>query len=92
MRRGSTNAVAVHCDLLSTLTVKKDKQCFIIIVSEKLEEAVCDSIHAAGDADVLIVQSAVSVANVANVTENRDKPTQTHYCGFVFVLTCYTFA
>ena len=28
----------------------------------------------------------------ANVTENRDKPTQTHYCGFVFVLTCYTFA
>ena len=31
----------------------------------------------------------------ANVTENRDKPTQTHYCGFpgfVFVLTRYTFA
>ena len=28
----------------------------------------------------------------ANVTENRDKPTQTHYCGFVFVLTCYMFA
>ena len=27
----------------------------------------------------------------ANVTENRDKPTQTHYCGFVFVLTRYTF-
>ena len=25
----------------------------------------------------------------ANVNENRDKPTQTHYCGFVFVLTCY---
>ena len=31
-------------------------------MSEKLKEAVCDSIHAAGDADVLIVQSAVSVA------------------------------
>ena len=28
----------------------------------------------------------------ANVTENRDKPTQTYYYGFVFVLTCYTFA
>ena len=25
----------------------------------------------------------------ANVTENRDKPTQTHYCGFVFVLTLH---
>lgn len=70
LRRESTNAVAVHCDHLSTLTVKKDvvlrneenKQCFINIVSEKLKEAVCDSIHAAGDADVLIVQSAVSVA------------------------------
>ena len=31
-------------------------------MSEKLKEAVSDSIHAAGDADVLIVQSAVSVA------------------------------
>ena len=65
-----TNAVAVHCDLLSTLSVKKDvvlrnkenKQCFINIVSEKLKEGVCDSIHAAGDADVLIVQCVVSVA------------------------------
>ena len=31
-------------------------------MGEELEEAVCDSIHAAGDTDVLIVQSAVSVA------------------------------
>ena len=62
LRRGSTNAVAVHCDLLSTLTVKKDKHCLNNIVSEKLKEAVGGSIQAAGDADVLIVQSAVSVA------------------------------
>ena len=69
LRRGSTNAVAVHCDLMSTLTVKKDvvlrnkqnKQCFINMVSEKLKKAGCDNIHATGDADVLIVQSAVSV-------------------------------
>ena len=27
LRRGSTNAVAVHCDLLSTFTVKKDVSC-----------------------------------------------------------------
>ena len=61
----------IICDHLSTLTVKKEdvvlrnkenKQCFINIVSEKLKEAVCDSIHATGDADVLIVQSVVSVA------------------------------
>ena len=64
LRRESTNAVPVHCDHLSTLTVKKEdvvlrnkenKQCSNNIVSEKLKEAVCDSIHAAGDADVLIV-------------------------------------
>ena len=70
LRRGSTNAVAVHCDLTRTLTAKKDvfqrkkkqnKQCFINMVSEKLKEAGCDNIHAAGDADVLIAQSAVSV-------------------------------
>ena len=54
---------------MSTLTLKKDvvlrnkqnKQCFINMVSEKLKEAGCDNIHAAGDADVLIGQSAVSV-------------------------------
>lgn len=43
LKRRSTNAVAVHCDLLSTLTVKKDvflrnkqnKQRFINMLSEK---------------------------------------------------------
>ena len=40
---------------------KQNKQCFINMVSEKLKEAGCYSIHAAGDADVLIAQSAVSV-------------------------------
>ena len=83
LRRGSTNAVVVHCDLLSTLTVKKDvvlrnkenKQCFINIVSEKLKEAVCDSIHTAGDTDVLIAQSAVSVAATRDtvvITDDTD--------------------
>ena len=70
LRRGSTNAVAVHCDLLSTFTVKKDvflqnkqnKQRFINLLSEKLKEAGFDTIHAPGDADVLIAQSAVSGA------------------------------
>ena len=28
----------------------------------------------------------------ANIIENRDRPTQTPYCGFVFILTCYMFA
>ena len=70
LRGGSTNAVAIHCDLLSTLTVKKDtflrnkqnKQRFINMLSEKLKEAGCDTIRAAGDTDVLIAQSAVSVS------------------------------
>ena len=70
LRRGSTNAVAVHCDLLSTFTVKKDvflrnnqnKQCLINMLSEKLKEVGCNTIHAAGDADVTIALSAVSAA------------------------------
>ena len=32
------------------------------MLSEKLKEAGCDTIHAAGDADVLTAQSAVSVS------------------------------
>ncbi|KAL9961004.1 hypothetical protein ACROYT_G029879 [Oculina patagonica] len=60
---------AVHCDLLSTLTVKKDvflrdkqnKQRFINMLSEKLKEVRFDTIHGAGDADILIAQTAVSV-------------------------------
>ena len=32
------------------------------MLSEKLKEAGCDTTHAAGDADVLIAQSAVSVS------------------------------
>ena len=70
LKRRSTNAVAVHCDLVNTLTVKKDvflrnkqnKQRFINMLSEKLKEAGCDTIHVAGDADFLIGQSAVSVS------------------------------
>ncbi|KAL9965158.1 hypothetical protein ACROYT_G028921 [Oculina patagonica] len=62
---------AVHCDLLSTLTVKKDvfflrdkqnRQRFINMLSEKLKEVRFDTIHGAGDADILIAQPAVSVS------------------------------
>ncbi|KAL9977643.1 hypothetical protein ACROYT_G015072 [Oculina patagonica] len=69
-RRGSNNTVALHCDLLSTLTVKKDvflrdkqnKQRFINMLSEKLKEVRFDIIPGAGDADILIAQPAVSVS------------------------------
>ena len=78
-RRESTNAVAVHCDLLSTLTENK---CLINMVGQTLKEAGCDSIHAEGDTDVLMVQSAVSVAatrDTAVIADDTD----------ILILFCY---
>ena len=48
--------------MFSGLRNNQNKQRFINMLSEKLKEAGCDTIHAAGDANVLIAQSAVSVS------------------------------
>ena len=78
LRIGSTNAIAVHCDLLNTvkedvfLRNKQNKQRFINMLSEKLKEAGCDNIHAAGDADVLIAQTVVSVSATRNTVVIAD--------------------
>ena len=70
-RRGHTNSVDVHCESSTKHAVKKDiflsnkknKQCFIYMLSEILEAMVCQVIHATGDADLLIAQTAVSVSD-----------------------------
>ena len=40
----------------------KNKQRFISLLSERLEQAGCETHHAKGDADILIVQTAVQCA------------------------------
>jgi len=42
------------------------------MLSEKLKEAGCDNIHAAGDADVLIAQTVVSVSATRNTVVIAD--------------------
>lgn len=44
------------------LSNKMNKQSFIALLSHRLEEAGCDIHHAKGDADVLIVQTAIASA------------------------------
>ena len=48
------------------LANKRNKQRFINLLSESLTEAGCKSIHASGDADVLIVQTAVKSATTSD--------------------------
>ena len=68
-RRRGTNTVTVHCESNMMVTVKKEvflgnkqnKQRFSNMLSEFFEQAGCESVHARGDAD-LIVQTAVAVS------------------------------
>lgn len=89
LRRG-THSVAVHCTANAILGVTKDvllankkyKQRLIHMLSERLEQAGCQCIHARGDADCLIVQTAVVAAvrrDVIVVAEDTN----------ILVLLCY---
>ena len=44
-----------------------NKQQFIYLLSEKLQQAGCTTVHATGDADLLIVQTLLSVPKTAQL-------------------------
>lgn len=70
-RTGGSVGVPVHCSKQLTLQIKKEeflsnkenKQRFIYMLAEKLEQAGCEVHHADGDADVLIIQTALASAS-----------------------------
>ena len=45
-----------------------NKQRFIYLLSEKLRQAGCNTVHATGDADLLIVKTAVECAENSSTT------------------------
>ena len=79
MRSGGTIGVIVHFISSMVLQAKKEeflsnkhnKQRFIAVLSQRLEQPVCEVHQARGDADVLIVQTA-SAANQETVLVGDD--------------------
>ena len=64
------------------LSNKKNKQSFIIQLSNVLEQNGCQTIHARGDADVLIVQTAIQAASTSNTVVIGDDTD-------LLILLCY---
>ena len=72
IRTGGRVGATAHFDLSMALQSGKDeflsnkenKQRFIHMLSDKLEQVGCKAHHASGDADLLIVQTAVAAANI----------------------------
>ena len=74
LRRTRKQMTEVHFTGSSAMNVKKDlflsnkknKQCFIFLLSRTLEQVGCQVSHATGNADMLIVQTAVESASRCN--------------------------
>lgn len=89
-RCGPGNAPVVHCLPNLTMQVRKDrflanssnKQCFIDMLSDYLNRAGCQTKHAKGDADLLIVQTAINEAHNRDIVVVADDTD-------ILVLLCY---
>lgn len=91
LRRSKGNAgITVTFTADMNLTMKKElflsnrqnKQRFIFMLSEELQKNNCETYHASGDADLLIVQKTVQSANVTNTVLVGDDTD-------LLVLLCY---
>lgn len=82
-RTGGCVGVAVHCSSQLTLQIKKEeflsnkenKQHFIDMLAQKLEETGCEVHHADGDADLLIVKKTIESAarqNTVLIADDTD--------------------
>jgi hypothetical protein len=79
-RSGGCVGVAVHFDDIMALQTKKgeflsntqNKQRFIHMLGNRLETAGCDVHHAKGDADLLVVETAVACAEQINTVVIAD--------------------